>query len=435
MISKASRRLLIESLEDRSLLSANFGGCAGLLLAASGAAEYSPSGQTAAAATQLVLMLPPCVPSGIPVQVTAFAVDAQNQPVSTFSDTAVLTSTDTSATSSGTALPINVTFVNGRASFPVTFAASGTQSLTLTDSTASLTVTASTTVLAAPSPTPISNPTPSAATQLVLLLPPTVPSGLPVQVMAIAENANSQPVPSYSGTATLSIANGSATLNGTVLPASVTFIHGQAQFSLVFTASGSPTLTLTDSTNSISGTAQVTVVAAPSPTPIPTPAAATQLVLHLPSTVPSGVPVWVQAVAEDANNNPAPSYAGTATLGIANGTATLNGRRTACQRDVQQWPGLVPIDFHGYGHADPDVDRRQHQFDFGFDYGHRGRAPSPTPSPTPVAATHLVLLLPPNVPSNVPVWVQAVAEARTTSLLAELRGYGGAFHCQRQPPP
>ncbi|MGA2033989.1 MAG: G1 family glutamic endopeptidase, partial [Thermoguttaceae bacterium] len=223
----------------------------------------------------------------------------------------------------------NVTFDNqGQASFSLLFTTTGTPTLTLTDNTtSSLTGSITVTVTAAPSPTPL--PTPAAATHLVLMLPPDVPSGLPVKVMALAEDANNQPVPSYAGTATLSIANGSATLNGAALPANVTFNQGNAPFSLVFAGVGTtPTLTLTDTATTSPLTAvsvPVTVVQPPPGPPTPAPGVATHLALLLPPIVPSGVPVLVQAVAEDVNNQPVPGYAGKAMLSITGGTATLNG--------------------------------------------------------------------------------------------------------------
>ena len=166
--SKYSRRLAIEALENRSLLSAVVGVAPDISSSLAGAvappaAQAGPLGQTPTAAASLVILLPPCVPSGVPVQIMALAVDASNHPVPGYTGTAALTSSDSAATSGGAALPVNVTFVSGRAFFPVTFAATGTVSLTLTDSTNSIGGTASTTVGAAPSPTPTPTAAPSAA--------------------------------------------------------------------------------------------------------------------------------------------------------------------------------------------------------------------------------------------------------------------------------
>jgi len=407
MEKKYGRRLSIEALEDRSLLSVTLGispdGLSAPPVVMSTTTQATPAAQTPAAATQLVLRLPPTLPAGVPVQITAFAANAQYQPVPSYTGTAALTSSDGGATSGGAALPVNVTFAHGRASFSVTFATPGTQSLTLTDSADSLVGTASTAVWSVPSPTP--QPAP-AATKFVLQLPSTVPSGLPVMVQAIAEGANDQPAWTYAGTAALSIANGSATLNGTALPANVTFTNGRAQFALVFTATGTPTLTLTDTTtSSITGSAQVTVVSGPTPTPIPTPTAPTQLVLVLPSNVYSGVPVSVQAIAEDANNKPVPSYDGTATLSIANGSATLGGAALPAQVTFDHGQAWFRLTFAAAGTPTLTLTDDTTSTLTG---SIQVTVVAP-PTPTPVTATQLALLLPPIVPTGVPVSVHAIA--------------------------
>jgi hypothetical protein len=335
-MKKNSRRLSIEPLEDRSLLSVALGISPSALSASaalSGTTQAPPS-QTATVATQLVLKLPPMVPAGVPVQVMAFATGAQGVPAPGYTGTAALTSSDGSATSGGTALPVNITFVNGQATFPVTFATAGAQSLTLTDSAGSISGTASTSVMTAPSPTPIPNPnpTPVAAAQLAIMLPSTVPSGVPIMVQAVAQDASGNPAPSYAGTAVLSSTDSAATSGTATLPLNVTFVNGRASFPVTFATSGSQSLTLTDSTtyaSTITGSAAVTVVTVtppPAPTPIPTPVAPAQIVLFLPSTtVPSGVPLMVQAMAVDAAGNPVPGFSGTASLTSTDSAATSGG--------------------------------------------------------------------------------------------------------------
>ena len=141
-MKKSSRRLSIEPLESRSLLSVALGISPSVLsgssAAMSGTIQAPPSSQTATLATQLVLRLPPTVPAGVPVQVTAFATDAQFVRSPAYTGTAQLTSTDSGGTSGSTALPVDVTFVNGQATFSVTFSTAGAQSLTLTDITDSI---------------------------------------------------------------------------------------------------------------------------------------------------------------------------------------------------------------------------------------------------------------------------------------------------------
>ena len=226
MRKKNVRRLSIEPLEDRSLLSVALGISPAALSASAalfGHAAKPP--QTATVATQLVVMLPPTVPAGVPVQVTAFATNAQLVPVPSYTDTAVLAQQRRRRHLGRRALPVSVTFVNGQATFPVTFANAGAQSLVLTDSADSISGTASTTVMTAPSPTPL--PTPAAAAQLALLVPSTIPSGVPIMVQAVAEDASGNPVPSYTGTAVLTSTDSVAASGAATLPMNVTFFNGR----------------------------------------------------------------------------------------------------------------------------------------------------------------------------------------------------------------
>jgi hypothetical protein len=349
-------------------------------------------------------------------------------------------------------LPAEVSFVNGKASFSVTFATPGAQSLTLTDDAdKTITATAPTTVMTAPSPTPI--PTPVAATQLALMLPSTVPSGVPVLVEAMAQDASGNLVPSYDGTPTLSIANGSATLianaalggsttsSGT-LPASITFNNGRAVFALVFTESGTPTLTLTDSTNNISGTAQVTVAAPspipvptpiPTPIPTPTPAAPVQLALFLPSTtVPEGVSVMVQAMAEDAYGNPVPSYTGTASLTSTDSAATSGGVALPVNVTFTNGQASIPVTFATTGSQTLTLTDKADSLAGSLTVTVAavtvptpGPIPLPPPTPIlpPITQEQFAIMLPPMAPSGVQITVHAVAVGPTSAVSAV--GYSG----------
>ena len=95
-----------------------------------------------------------------------------------------------------------------------------------------------------------------------------VPAGVPVAVAAVALDANNQPDPGYSGPATLSITGDTATLlqgaTTAALPASVSFVNGVARFLVVFDApaagtTDTATLTLTDTTDNLTCSVQVTV--------------------------------------------------------------------------------------------------------------------------------------------------------------------------------
>ena len=324
---------------------------------------------------------------------------------------------------------MSIQFNNGKALVPVTFGTPGTESLTLTDTTTPLVGTASTDVGTPPSPTPI---TPIAATQFAILLPSNVPAGLPVQVQVLAEGADGQPALGYSGTPTLSVAPGTANLVGppgttvptpsvptTPLPTTITVTDGRAQIWLTFPATdvgAQQTLTLTDDTNAtnpITGTATVNVLPSPTPTPI----VATQFKILAPATVISGLPVMVQAVAEDASGQPVPSYAGTATLASTNCPATLEGVALPTTVTFDHGQAVFSVVF-----TDPSAtsvtttltlnDSSSTPPVSGTSSKITVRRPRPRSAPTGFA-----ILLPPVVPSGVPVTVhaQAVAGKQPTS--------------------
>jgi hypothetical protein len=207
-------------------------------------------------ATQLVLNLPASVTAGVAVPLKVVPENAQGQPVLNYSGTVTL-SGDSNATFSST----TITFANGvpsnTAPVTVTFAAVGAESVTATDnSTPPLTVTAKTTVVAPP----------VVATQLVLNLPARVTVGVAVPLSVIPENAQGQPVPSYSGTVTLS-----GDSNATFSAKTITFANGvptnTAPVTVTFAAVGTESVTATDnSTPPLTVTAKTAVVA---PVPLP----------------------------------------------------------------------------------------------------------------------------------------------------------------------
>jgi hypothetical protein len=242
-------------------------------------------------ATHFVVLMPSGATTGKPVTVKVVAEDAQNFIVKNFSGTADLTSSDGSAT-----LPTSVTFNNGHASFQATFATTGTQTITATDSSDStLRGTASTNVVA-----------PAAATHYVLYITQGASVGSPVTVQILAEDSQNHEATSYSGTANLSSSDGSATL-----PSTVTFTKGHASFQVTFATSGPQSVTATDASDaSITGLATTSVA-------IP------HYVLVLPSGVTAGTAVTVTMLAQDAENHLLSTYAGTANLTTSDAAATI----------------------------------------------------------------------------------------------------------------
>ena len=215
-----------------------------------------------AVATQLDLILPrQNVQVGVPVTVELAAVNAPGQPVQSFADTVTLASSDTAAS-----LPTSISFVDGIATFSVTFNTAGSQTLTATDST--------NTSLSAKATTNVVNP--AVASQLVLILPRgNTQVGVPVTVQLAAVNSQGFAVQSFSDTVTLTSSDSAATL-----PSTITFVDGIATFSVTFNTAGTQTLTASDSTN--------TALMPKATTNVVNPAAATRLVL----IVPRGARSW-----------------------------------------------------------------------------------------------------------------------------------------------
>jgi hypothetical protein len=246
---------------------------------------------TPAVATHFVLYLAQGVATGSPVTVQLAAEDAQNNFVSNYTGTANLTGSDASAT-----LPASVTFHDGRASFQVTFATQGQQTVTATDSVnLSLTGTATTNVVIA---------------HFAMHLPRGVTGGVPVTVQLVAMDAQNSAMSAYNGTANLTSSDGSITL-----PASVTFQNGRASFQVTFGTPGPQTVTATDSVSSSPVGTATTYVAAP--------AVATHFIVYMTPGAITGTPVTVRVVPEDAQNHFVPNYTGTLNLSSSDTSATL----------------------------------------------------------------------------------------------------------------
>jgi hypothetical protein len=364
-----NRRLLLEPLEDRSLLS-------GMTLSGGmpGGAPMGPpiiGSPTAAVATHFGLRLPPSVPVGASVPVQAVALDAHNMPVFNYSGTATVTSSDQGAT-----LPKDaVQFKFGQAIFNVTFAATGDVTVSLTDTaTSKITGTGKTTVV-----------TPAAATHFAVLLPPTVPVGVDVPVKVVALDAKNLPATGYTGTATPSSATDSG---ATFTPASLQFADGEATFTVKFSATGDQTVTVTDTNDAtISGSAS---------TKVATPAVVTHFGFMVPMQVRTGVDVPVQVVALDANNQPVFSYTGTASLSSTDSGATFS----AASVTFKDGRASFTVKFANGGNQTVTLTDTANNL---------ASTSSPINVIVPAAVDHFGLKLPPSVTKGVAVQVQAVA--------------------------
>jgi hypothetical protein len=256
----------------------------------------------------LRILMPPQVRAGVPINVTAVAFDASGRLVSSFNGSATVTSSDPAAN-----LPmIEVMFRNGRASFQVSLATAGQQSVTVTSlGDTPVSGTASTRVAAQPT-----------VASFLVTLPPRVVAGTPVNVSITALDAARRPVSGYSGIATLVSSDPAATL-----PESVTFINGRATARVTFATAGVHTLSVRGgAAGEIASTMTTRVTAAP---------VAARFAVTLPRAVPAGVPVTVTILALDAEGKPLRSHGGTATLTSTDAAARLpatvtfvNGRAT-----------------------------------------------------------------------------------------------------------
>ncbi len=246
-----ARALTIEALESRALLSISPGAflstAAHELIGPALTRGTNGGTSNSNAATHYVITLAPGVTGGNAVNVQVLAEDASNHLAGSYSGTATITSSDSGAT-----LPASVTFDNGRASFQVTLATLGQQSITVTDNATSTLTGSATTNVAAP----------VTATHYAVYMPSGAMAGKAVTVQLVAEDAENHFVAGYSGTANLFSSDSGATL-----PATATFQNGHASFQVTFAAAGLQSVTATDSTTStLTGSASTNVVAAPTAT-------------------------------------------------------------------------------------------------------------------------------------------------------------------------
>jgi hypothetical protein len=186
-------------------------------------------------ATQLLVVTPEQDGAGAPTEVTVVALDATGDWVPNYTGTVQFTSSDPQAT-----LPADYTFTaddHGRHTFQVTFQATGTQTVTVTDATHSLTGQVSTTI-----------DTAGAATHFGIFTLGQALVGFPTPVMVVALDASNQVVAGYTGTVHFTNTETQATL-----PADYTFTASDAGshlFWATFATAGEQTLTATDTTSS-----------------------------------------------------------------------------------------------------------------------------------------------------------------------------------------
>lgn len=309
-IGKSLRNAIghIERLESRAVLSAESVLMLPPAIAPSSAADAADATRPAIAPTKVIspsspivavrlrLAMPAEVRAGVPTLMTATALDSTGRLTTSFNGTATVSSSDGAAS-----LPrVEVSFKNGLASFAVTFATAGRQTLRVTSlSDPAITATASTSVTAAPS-----------VRSFLVSMPRQVDVGKPVNVSIVAVDAANRPIPGFSGTAAVTSSDSAATL-----PSSVTFTNGRATARVTFATSGRQSITVKGgAAGDVVATASTQVVAAP---------IAVAFSILMPKAAAIGVPVSVMIVAVDAQGRPVPRFSGTATLSSSDAAATL----------------------------------------------------------------------------------------------------------------
>ncbi|MFO0937918.1 MAG: hypothetical protein U0798_15560, partial [Gemmataceae bacterium] len=160
---------------------------------------------TTQVATHVAVVSEPVTYSGNQSQLYLVVLDANNRPVSNYTGTIHITSSDASAT-----LPADYTFTtadHGRKSLSVTLSTVGSQTITATDTTtATITGSSKVEVLA-----------PQVATSFFVRIGPAY-AGESTQVLVVAMDANNRPISNYTGSVHLSSSDSGATL-----PADYTF--------------------------------------------------------------------------------------------------------------------------------------------------------------------------------------------------------------------
>lgn len=291
-----SFRPRLEGLEERTVLST---------------ASLSPL--TATTATHFFLMAPENTTVGQSSPLSIVALDASNHVVPSYTGTVTLTSTDGADT-----LPASYTFTaadHGRHFFKLVTGATGSDTITATDTTtSSITGSVTETVNAAPVVTHFD----------VVTLGRNVITGQATSIAVVALDASNHPVASYTGTVALT-----STDSADTLPASYTFTssdHGAHVFSVTPGAVGSDTITATDTaTSTITGTDTVTVAAAPVVTHLQ--------VMAQGRNVFTGQATSIVVVALDASNHPVAGYTGTVALTSTDSADTLPASYTFTAAD------------------------------------------------------------------------------------------------------
>ena len=185
--------------------------------------------------------LPGSATAGNTLAGTVSALDAYGNVDSAHAATATVAVSDARAT-----FPATVTFVAGQASLPITLRAVGLQHVTVTGP-AGTTLSAAGTVEVKVGPT----------RDYAIVIPGGATVGAPVDFTVAARDQAGNATPGYAGTGRANSSDAAASL-----PASLSFVAGQASGRVTFATAGNQSLTISDGADgTITGTATVAVAA------------------------------------------------------------------------------------------------------------------------------------------------------------------------------
>lgn len=199
-----------------------------------------------AAPTHFSVSAPSTATSGTPFSVTVTALDASNNVVTGYTGTVHFTSSDGQAV-----LPPDYAFTssdNGSHVFSITLKTPGSQAISVTD-------TANASITGASSGITVSAGT---ATHFAVSAPASAVSGTVFNVTVTAEDQFSNTMTGYTGTVQFTSTDAQATL-----PPAYTFISadsGTHVFSVTLKTAGNQTVTVTDLSNAITGSASINVL-------------------------------------------------------------------------------------------------------------------------------------------------------------------------------
>ncbi len=255
----------------------------------------------AAAASKLSLSTASSTNVGVAQNVTASVTDAYGNPVTNYTGTVTVTSSDAQAV-----LPANYTFTNkdgGTHTFSVTLKTVGTQSITVTDTTNAA-------ITATQSGITVNQVIAQVASFSVSGFPATT-AGTAKSFSVTARDASGNVISGYTGTINFSSSDVKAGL-----PASYTFTAADAgshTFSATLKTAGSQSITVKDAAigTAIGTQSGITVTAG----------VATQFVLSAPSSAVASSSINVTLTVYDAYGNIATGYTGKVTLSSTDGKA------------------------------------------------------------------------------------------------------------------